>query len=188
MNQITLWTISAPGRCWPIGKRKEEAFNAARMKLACRSITPNRVRLTNGTRGVPCIRHRSFICLRAYSLLFHRLVIHGRTGTLCCKSLSVHVSTINCVLPPYRERVLCRYKPLRKCGSMTSCPEQTGHTEYVRVRVWLTPIIVRVRPRWCATRRWRIALRSSGSDTAISCWPDGHSFLEYYLDKTIISY
>lgn len=124
------------GRCWPIGKRKEEASNALRIKLACRSITPRPVPLTNGTSGIPCIRHRSFICYEAYSLLFHRLVIHGRTGTLCCKSLSVHVSTINCVLGHSRSGLgVSTSRPRFGCGSMTSCPERTGHTQNVTVRV-----------------------------------------------------
>lgn len=98
------------------------------MKLARRSITPGRVWLTNGTGGVPCIRHRSFICLRAHSLLFHRLVIHGRTATLCCKSSSVHVSSINCVLWPYAERERVTTSRLRKCdGDIMS--GMAGHTK-----------------------------------------------------------
>lgn len=129
MSVLTTTRLVAT-RYWRIGKRNEEASNAPGMKLACRSITPNLVPRTNGTRGVPWIRHRSFICPRAYSLLFHRLVIHGRTGTLCCKSLSVHVPrlTVCCSLKRIGHRVST--SRLRKCGPMTSCPERTyGHTQ-----------------------------------------------------------
>ncbi|GBP13726.1 hypothetical protein EVAR_73960_1, partial [Eumeta japonica] len=64
----------------------------------------------------------SFVCGRPRRLLFHRFVIHAGTGTLRCKTLYVHASSINCA----PAAVCVNERPSRRMSPATQIGRRPG--------------------------------------------------------------